>query len=80
MNQSIIKLFHLEFQPFICQECKKQINLPKREIRRLCLLSYKELKKEKFKGLCPECTKKWLQKQPHIRGQKAVIWFEEAAL
>ena len=72
MKQDFIKLLHPEFQPFICQECKKQLDLPKREIRRLCLLSYKELKKEEFKGLCPECTKKWLEKQKEVdRGKKA---------
>ncbi len=77
MKQEIIKIIHPSFEPFICEECKEELNLSPQEIKRLCLLVDEDLKKEKFKGLCPKCTKKWLQKQPPIRGKDATVWLEE---
>ena len=46
--------------------------LPLSELKKLCLLSESALKNNEFEGLCPECTRKWLEKQKEVdRGKKA---------
>lgn len=62
-SQNVIKLIHMESEPYICAECGKELLLPLSELKEICLLSESALKKNTFKGLCPECTRKWLKKQ-----------------
>ena len=62
-SQKIIKLIHPGFEPYVCAECGKELFLPLSELKKLCLLSDAALKKNQFKGLCPECTRKRLKKQ-----------------
>ena len=64
-SQELVKLVRGE--PYICAECGKELWLPLRELKELCLLQESELKKKKFKGLCPECTRKWLEKQQETK-------------
>ena len=77
-SQDVVKLIHIGFEPYICAECGKELLLPLSELKELCLLQESELKKKKFKGLCPKCTKKWLEKQKETnRGCNAVITMDE---
>ena len=62
-SQKIIKLIHPGFEPYVCAECGKELFLPLSILKEMCLLSESALKEKKFKGLCPECTRKWLKKQ-----------------
>ena len=71
-SQDVIKLFHTGFKPYVCAKCGKELFLPLSELKKLCLLSESDLKNNEFKGLCPECTRKWLEKQKEVdRGKKA---------
>ena len=62
-SQKLIKLIHTGFNPYVCSECGKELFLPLSELKKTCLLSESALKNNEFKGLCPECTRKWLKKQ-----------------
>lgn len=71
-SQEVVKLIHTGFNPYVCAECGKELFLPLSELKKLCLLSESALKNNEFKGLCPECTRKWLEKQKEVdRGKKA---------
>lgn len=62
-SQDVVKLLHPGFEPYVCAECGKELLLPLRELQKTCLLSEADLKNKKFKGLCPECTRKWLDQE-----------------
>lgn len=62
-SQDIVKLLHPTFEPYVCAECGKELHLPLSTLKEFCLLSDVDLKNKKFNGLCPECTRKWLEKQ-----------------
>lgn len=62
-SQEVIKLIHMGYEPYVCAECGKELLLPLSKLKEICLLSESALKKNTFKGLCPECTRKWLKKQ-----------------
>ena len=65
-SQDVVKLLHAGFKPYVCAECGKELFLPLSELKKLCLLSESDLKNNEFKGLCPECTRKWLEKQKEL--------------
>lgn len=62
-SQKIINLIYTGFEPYVCAECGKELFLPLSKLKEMCLLSDSALKEKKFKGLCPECTRLWLEKQ-----------------
>lgn len=73
-NNELLKLIYPTYEAPKCSECGCEINLSRRQMYNLCLVVTHEFEKGNFKGLCPDCTRKWYEnKESHIKGYSASL-------